>query len=78
MRIFIGLLGMGIGFLMLRYSMNVRNIVGSWDWAEKAFGIGGTYTGIKLVGLLTIIVAFIYMTGTAETLLQQLFKRPVI
>ncbi|MFN7161120.1 MAG: hypothetical protein ACK4NC_05980 [Candidatus Gracilibacteria bacterium] len=78
MRIFIGLLGMGIGFLMIRYHMQVRPMVGTWGWAEKLFGTGGTYMGIRIVGILVIITSFIYMTGTAEAFLKSVFSRPVL
>ena len=76
MRIFLGLLGMVIGFLMIRYSFTLRTWVGKWEWAEKAFGQSGTYTGIKVAGIVIILLSFLYITNSfdqAANLVKSMF-----
>jgi len=57
------------GFALLRYTRQTKQLTGSWGWAEKYFGMGGTYTAIKLVGLIAIIFSFAYLTGDLQRIL---------
>jgi hypothetical protein len=63
-RIFFGLLFMGLGVLMIKYHYQLKNLMGSWAWAEDKLGSGGTYTAWKLFGLFSILGGLFYMTGT--------------
>ncbi|OIO52870.1 hypothetical protein AUJ78_00730 [Candidatus Peregrinibacteria bacterium CG1_02_41_10] len=63
------ILGIVIGFLILRYAYQIKNFSGNWDWAEKVFGAGGTHTAIKLVGILAIIFSVMAMTGGIRSFL---------
>lgn len=55
-----------LGFFVLYYTRQVKSFTGSWNWAERIFGTGGTYTAIKLLGVFFIIFAFAYGTGHIE------------
>lgn len=75
MRYILGLLCIGVGYLMIVYAQRFREIIGNIGWAEKAFGMGGTDTGIKLMGVGVIMLSFMYMTNTLDFLLKAtLFK----
>lgn len=66
MRYFFGLLTIVAAILMLRYNERAYRIFGRWEWAEKMFSTGGTRSGIKLVAVLMIILAFVFMTNTVD------------
>lgn len=70
-RIILGLVGMGVGFITLYYARRVQEIVGKWEWAEKFFPMG-TETAIKLLGILIMILSFLYITGTHEIFIAKI------
>lgn len=55
-----GLLIIALGVLMLKYIRQTYEFAGSFDWAEKFFGVGGTITALKLIGLIMIVVGALY------------------
>jgi len=55
---------MGSGLGLIVYTKRVKDFTGSFDFAEKWFGIGGTYTFLKILGLVVIIGTFLWITGT--------------
>ncbi len=57
------------GFALLKYTRQVKNFTGSWGWAERYLGGGGTYSAIKIFGLISIIFAFMYVTGGIQDFL---------
>lgn len=59
----IGLLVIGLGIIILKYIRPTYEFVGSWVWAEKFFGIGGTVTALKLLGIIFIVFGSIYALG---------------
>lgn len=69
------------GFFLLIYTKKVKDFSGSWGWAERYFGNGGTYTALKIIGLCCIFIAFAYGTGHLEEIagsfLGPLFGVPV-
>ena len=60
---FIGLLVIGLGVVILKYIRPTYVFVGSWVWAEKFFGIGGTVTALKLLGIVFIVFGALYSLG---------------
>lgn len=58
-----GLIVIGLGVLILKYIRPTYEFVGSWDWAERFFGIGGTVTALKLLGLVFIVTGSLYALG---------------
>jgi len=60
---FMGLLAIGLWVVILKYIRPTYEFVGSWVWAEKFFGIGGTVTALKLLGIIFIVFWAIYALG---------------
>lgn len=75
MQIIQGIIGIIIGFLMIKYAYPIRQFTGAIGWAEKVFGMGGTGSAIKAIGVLVIILSFLWMTGTLGDALQGLLGR---
>lgn len=63
MRFIWGIIGIVVGFCLIKYSFQITNIFGHIDWAEQHIGGGGTYGLYKLVGVAVIIFALLYMFG---------------
>jgi len=63
------LLGIGGGIACLVYTDRIKQFTGSFAFAESAFGTGGTYTFLKLLGLGLIVLTIMWITGTAERLI---------
>jgi small-conductance mechanosensitive channel len=65
MRIFWGMVWILIGFLLIKYSFQIVNFFGKVDWAERhlSSGLGGTYFMYKLIGIVVIVFAFLYLFG---------------
>jgi len=63
MNFLIGILVIGLGVVILKYTRQTYEFVGSFAWAEKFFGIGGTITALKLLGIVFIVVGALYALG---------------
>ncbi len=74
MRVLIGLIVAGIGFLMVwKTDWIVRNF-GYMAWAERSMGIfGGTRTVIKVIAVIGIFFGFLYMTNQLDGFLDFVF-----
>lgn len=75
MRIFVGLIGIPLGFVIVYYRERIKRFTGEFEWAERRLGSGGTYTAIFLFGLMITILSLMYMLGTLQTLLYSIFGR---
>jgi len=76
-RIIVGLIGIPLGFFMIRYNMKVKDMIGDIVFAERYLGRGGTYTFIKLFALFVSVASFLYMTGTLQDVLGS-FLSPIM
>jgi hypothetical protein len=74
MGIVYGIIGIVLGFLMIIYAYPIKRFTGPMGWAERIFGMGGTYTAIKVIGLLLIIASFLWMTGTLPEVLRAILS----
>ena len=68
LRIILGLIGTGIGFLFVQKSEWLLSNVGGIGPAEKY--LGGSRMGYKLIGILIIVIAFLYISGLPEGVLK--------
>ncbi|OGD62363.1 hypothetical protein A2215_02880 [Candidatus Berkelbacteria bacterium RIFOXYA2_FULL_43_10] len=59
--IFISLIMLGI--ICVRYSKWITDNTTRFEWPERTFGPGGTYSAWKILGVLIIIFAFYYLIG---------------
>lgn len=74
MQYFIGALGTVAGFMMIWKTPAVLSFTGQIDFAEKYLGTeGGTRLFIKLVGMLVIVIAWLYMFNLGGWILYKLF-----
>jgi len=58
------------GILMIVYTDHIERFTGEISFAEKYIGAGGTFTFIKLFGLTMSILAFMWVTGGIQPILQ--------
>lgn len=69
MRIFLGLIGIVLSFLLIIYRVPVKHFMGNIRWAEEKLGAGGTYTVLVLASLFLFIFSLMYMTNSFDLIL---------
>jgi len=75
MKYFIGIIAIGIGFLLVWKADWLMNNFGRIAWAEEHLGMeGGTRMLYKIIGILVIIGAFLVMTGAMGAIIKLIFK----
>lgn len=75
MKYFLGIIAIGIGFLLVWKADWLMNNFGRIAWAEEHLGMeGGTRLLYKIIGILVIVGAFLVMTGAAGAILGSIFK----
>ena len=67
----IALLLIPVGIIVVWKSARIGDFVGEIAFAEKAFGSGGTYTFIKVLGIATSVLAIMWLTGGPQAFLQE-------
>lgn len=72
-KFFFALIGFPVSFLIIIYRQKIKEFTGSVGFAEKYFGMGGTYTLILLIGIAVFIVTLLYVTGTLQSFLKTVF-----
>ena len=74
MQYFIGTLGTVAGFMLVWKTAAVLGFTGQIDFAEKYLGTeGGSRLFIKFVGVLVILVSWLYMFNLGGWILYKLF-----
>lgn len=51
------------GLWFIRNAEFMVRTFGQFDWAERWLGAGGSYSAWKLIGVLAIILGFLYAVG---------------
>jgi len=75
MRFFIGLIIVVLGFLLVWKANPIVETFGHVPFAEKYLGAdGGTRLFWKLIGILSIILGFMYMFGLIEGIIWTIFS----
>ncbi|HYE22791.1 MAG TPA: hypothetical protein VD998_04355 [Verrucomicrobiae bacterium] len=74
MRFIWGLVTIGVGFILIKYTFGLVQTFGKITWAEihLSGGMGGTYTLYKIVGVVVIFLGFMYMFGGVDFLVKPL------
>ncbi len=74
MHIFSGFLGVVIGFLVIKYSVQLTEGLGRIEWAEEHLrgGLAGTYSLYRIAGVVIIILSLLYMFGGIGVILGPL------
>ena len=73
MKYFVGIIGFPLGLAIVVYRERVKRFTGDFAFAERWFGIGGTYTAILIFGLLISLGSLMYMFGTLQLLVSKFF-----
>ncbi|MCX6807381.1 MAG: hypothetical protein NTZ80_01040 [Patescibacteria group bacterium] len=68
-----GIIGIIAGLAILKYRRQVKEMMGDINFAEKYLGMGGTYTIILIIGVLTVIFSIMHMFGGLGSFLGGLF-----
>ena len=78
MKYLLGLVLIGVGFVIMWKSDWIMNNFGRIPWAEKHLGMeGGTRLFWKLIGLLIILGSFLYMSGGLGTIMGAIFSNSI-
>ena len=69
-----GLIGVGIGFLLIRYSVQLTEMFGTIAWAEEHLrgGMAGTYSLYRIFGIVFIVLSLLYMFNAIGFILAPL------
>lgn len=70
MRYFIGLVGFPLGIVIVVYRERIKRFTGNLGFAERWFGIGGTYTFYLIVGLVVSVLSVMYASGVLQSWLK--------
>lgn len=74
MKYLIGLLVIGLGFLLIWKTEWLVNNFGRIEWAEQHLGTeGGTRVFYKLLGVILILFSFLVMSGFFNNILVSIF-----
>lgn len=68
-RILIFIIGLGLGWICIRYNLKIVEILGKSAWVENKM-TGGTYSMWKLIGLLLIIAGILTLLGAFNFLFE--------
>jgi hypothetical protein len=68
-QIFLGLLGIGFSFALIKYREQVGDMLGDPEWASK---VGGIYNIVILLGAIGFFWSIAHMTGTEDVLFAPL------
>ncbi|MFT7184056.1 MAG: hypothetical protein ACI9QC_000382 [Oceanicoccus sp.] len=61
-----GLLGMGLGFLIIVFRKQIKDMTGNIGFAERYLGRGGTWTFLALLGFAVFVLSLMWATGTIQ------------
>ncbi|HID91797.1 TPA: hypothetical protein EYG96_00215 [Candidatus Gracilibacteria bacterium] len=65
-----GIMGIALGFSIIKYRYGLYEMMGTWSFAERLFGSGGTVTAMILMGLMVIIFSIMLMFGQLDNSLS--------
>ncbi len=60
-RFLVFIIGMGLGFLLLLKPLQIIQLTGKVEWAERHMGQGGSYGFIQLAGVFLMLVGVILL-----------------
>ena len=78
MKYVLGLILIGLGFVIMWKSDWIMNNFGRIAWAEAKLGMdGGTRLFWKLIGLIVILGSFLYMSGGLGAIMRMIFGNTI-
>lgn len=63
-----GLTGIAVAFALVKYRRQIINFTGTWGWAERYLGGGGTAIALVLFALVIFLLAVTKLIGKWDTL----------
>lgn len=76
MRYLLGIIFIGVGFLITWKANVMMSIFGRIGWAETHLGTeGGSRLFYRLLGIVIILLSFAYMAGCVESFLRTILIR---
>ena len=66
-RIIGGLFGSGLGILLVIYARKLVEFTGLSATLERYLGDGGTYLGVRILGIIIFLFSFLNMFGVLDT-----------
>ncbi len=69
-QILIGLTGIAIGIILVIYARKLVEWFGTMATAERYLGYGGTYSALRIIGILLVIIFLLYGTGFLATAIR--------
>ena len=67
-RFLVCIIGIPLAFLLLYYRKPIKDFIGEIAFAEKIFGMGGTYTFLIFLAFFVFLGSLMYAMGTLQTL----------
>jgi len=67
-RILVAIFGIPLGFVIMIYRYQLKQLTGQIQWAERYLGSGGTYNLYVIIGLVISILSLMYALGTFQDL----------
>ena len=61
-----GLVGMILGFMILVFRPQIKDITGDIGFAERYLGAGGTWTFLLFLGVVIFILSLMWAMGTLQ------------
>jgi len=59
------------GIMITKYALYIVNEwTGTWEWAERYLGAGGSYNACKILGIMVSVLSILYATGSLEYMIQ--------
>jgi hypothetical protein len=69
-QIIVGIIGIIIGIILVIYARKLVEWFGTMATAERFLGYGGTYTALRIIGVVLVVIFLLYMTGFLATFLK--------
>jgi hypothetical protein len=69
-----GFIVFGIGLFVLVFSRQLVDFFGRIDWVENHLGPTQSYTIVKLIGLLVMLVGILWAGGTMQIIILKIAK----
>ena len=67
-RILAFIIGVPLGFLIMIYRDQLKQLTGDIAWAEQYLGSGGTYNFFIIIGLVVTVLSIMYAFGSLQEL----------
>lgn len=65
-----GIIGILLAFAMVRWRKQIIQFTGSWGWAERFLGPGGSYSGVVLVAIILFIFSLLKLAGKLSSVVN--------